>query len=221
MNWEINENPETPELPQENDLGSIQAPSFADMEKLQEDLMPKIHFTGEGQETGETADLPVQGFQNERYNVQVEGFQNQRYNVDMTDFVPSQENAGEAGEAAGEGTASGLEVAAGRIRRDQEHLNFAQQQLDQAIERGTGVMTAMSALESAKAVLEADQKLYNQLQGNGEASEAPVAGKLGSVSHKEWELERAIAHGNQIEIHNAKNHLAEEIAKEEAKKMKR
>ena len=108
-----------------------------------------------------------------------------------------------------------------------KNLESAQERLEQAIERGTGVMSAMSNVENAQNILDTRMKLYQEAIAS-RSSEAPVAASaettpdqptLGSVSHAEWRLETAYKHGSQAEINAAKRYMAQELAKEERKKM--
>lgn len=112
-----------------------------------------------------------------------------------------------------------------KIEKATHDLAFAKEQLDRAIERGGGVMTAMSLVESAQKLLDT----YVEQQGKAAMAEAAdtmsaKAGnveepRLGSVSHAEWELEQAYKSGNSIRIHNAEQKLAHEKAKEKSKQM--
>ena len=183
-------------------------------------LMPKIDYTDyitDRTETKETADFPKGVFQNPSFEIDVSTFSH-----DQTETSP--------------------ESILLKIDSDMASLLNAQIQLNHAIDRGTGVMTAMHVVESAQAVLDADRKLYNELisaekagagtgtkDGNAQNPDSGANGgqqgadigekKLGSVSHAQWELERAYKSGSQVAIQNAKRHLAEEKAKEDAKKM--
>ncbi len=148
-------------------------------------------------------------------------FQNDSFGITVEDFekgVPEP-----TGDYVGPST-DALDI---KIENAVKDLTFAQEQLARAIATGTGVMTAMSMVESAQKLLDSYEKQYAQAVA-GEARQAAQnvsaksdeAGemKLGSVSHATWELEQAYKSGNSTRIHNAERNLAHEKAKEAAKK---
>ena len=230
-------------------LGSFQNPSF--MEMSGHDLMPKIRFTTDKAEAEEAAkadrsnpfDLPDAVFYVESKNdtngseretaVRDGAFQNESFDIDVSTFTHDT-----TGGASGEYVGPSPDMINLQMESDVRSLTFAQEQLAEAIARGTGVMQAMRNVESAQAVLDARMKLYNEaiafrapdppvavpieLRDSGEAGaskeKADDEMKLGSVSHAQWELERAYNSGNRIAIENAKRNLAHEKAKEEAEK---
>lgn len=230
-------------------LDSFQNPSF--MEMMGHDLIPKIRFTTDEAEAEDAAkadrsnpfDLPdavfhvesksdTNGSEGEARAVRDEAFQNESFDIDVSTFT--HDAAG--GEASGEYVGPSPDMINLQMESDVRALTFAQEQLAEAIARGTGVMQAMHNVESAQAVLDARMKLYNEAiafrapdpsvavtsdshdGGEAGASKEKADGeiKLGSVSHAQWELERAYNSGNKIAIENAKRNLAHEKAKEEA-----
>ena len=227
--------PEVTEAPDgEAKLSSFQNPSFSDM--VEHDLMPKIRFTTDKEEAAEAAAAdrsnplhlpdavfyvePRSDFAGEKPAVSgVGSFQNDSFGIDVSTFT---HDTGEA--ASGDYAGPSPDSINLKIESDVRHLTYAQEQLDRAIETGTGVITAMGLVESAQAVLDADMKLYNEAiafrapDGPVAASAEAGSGKLGSVSHAQWELEQAYESGNRIAIDNARRNLAHEKAREEAKK---
>ena len=226
---------------------AFQNPIWADMVH---DLTPKIRFTTDASEAEAAAeadhsnplDLPDTVFYVEPKESDAErpsssattegySFQNDSFGIDVRTF--QKDTAATSGEYAGPSPDS----ISLQLESDVQHLTFAQEQLAEAIERGTGVMQAMQNVESAQAVVDARMKLYNEsiafrppevtatqgapeADGDSAAQAEDVGGKarLGSVSHAQWELEKAYDSGNQIAIDNAKRNLAHEKAKEEAEK---
>lgn len=215
-----------PEAAEEPKLSAFQTPSFSDM--AGQDLMPKIRFTTDAGEAAEAAGadrsnpfrLPDSvfyvgdGAEGEAPAVSQGSFQNESFDVDVSSFTADSAGA-EGGDYVGP-TPDALNL---KIENDVKDLTFAQEQLALAIERGSGVMTAMKNVESAQAVLDAHMKLYNEAI-RFRPPEAPAPSgevKLGSVSHAQWELEQAYKDGNKIAIENAKRDLAREQAKEDTK----
>lgn len=230
-------------------LSAFQNPSF--MEMTGHDLMPKIRFTTDKAEEeaakadrSNPFDLPDAVFYVEPKSDTNDGerkagisrdgaFQNESFDIDVSTFT---HDATEG--ASGEYVGPSPDMINLQMESDVRALTFAQEQLAEAIARGTGVMQAMRNVESAQAVLDARMKLYNEAiafrapeapvaaaSDSRNAGEAGAAGeksdnemKLGSVSHAQWELEQAYNSGNKIAIENAKRDLAHEKAKEEAKK---
>ena len=175
--------------------------------------------TGEGAEEEEPGISRDGAFQNARFGIEVD--------------AGTHDAAG--GSASGDYVGPSPDAINLQMESDVRDLTFAQEQLAEAIARGTDVMQAMRNVESAQAVLDARMKLYNEAiafrapdpplsQGVdvGETEPAKEAAdqelKLGSVSHAQWELEQAYKNDNKIAIENAKRQLAYEQAKEDAKK---
>ena len=226
----------TPEAtPETGNLGSFQNPIWTDM--VSEDLMPKIRFTTDQAEAQEAAqadrsnplDLPDAVFYVEPKSDAAEdpasledfSFQNDSFGLDVSSLP--KETASEGGSYVGPSP----EKLSLQLEQDMKNLESAQERLEQAIERGTGVMSAMSNVENAQNILDTRMKLYQEAIAS-RSSEAPVAASaeatpdhptLGSVSHAEWRLETAYEHGSQAEINAAKRYMAQELAKEERKKM--
>lgn len=214
-------------------------PVFADM--AGENLMPKIRFTTDKAEAEEAAradrgnpfNLPdtvvyvepreTTGEEQPETSFKGESFLNPSFGIEITPFDME---AAEA-EAGSEYSGPSADAISLKLDNDVKDLTFAQEQLAIAIERGTGVMTAMQNVENAQKVLDAHMKLYNEAI-KFRPPEVPVAAKaenaatdeakLGSVSHAQWELEQAYKNNNKIAIENAKRDLAHEKAKEDAKK---
>lgn len=228
-------------------LGSFQNPVFTEM--TEHDLTPKIRFTTDKAEAEEAKmadhsnplDLPDtvfyveptgEGAEEEEPGISRDGaFQNARFGIEVD--AGTHDAAG--GSASGDYVGPSPDAINLQMESDVRDLTFAQEQLAEAIARGTGVMQAMRNVESAQAVLDARMKLYNEAiafrapdpplsQGVdvGETEPAKEAAdqepKLGSVSHAQWELEQAYKNDNKIAIENAKRQLAYEQAKEDAKK---
>ena len=228
-------------------LGSFQNPVFTEM--MEHDLTPKIRFTTDKAEAEEAKmadhsnplDLPDtvfyveptgEGAEEEEPGISRDGaFQNARFGIEVD--AGTHDAAG--GSASGDYVGPSPDAINLQMESDVRDLTFAQEQLAEAIARGTGVMQAMRHVESAQAVLDARMKLYNEAiafrapdpplsQGVdvGETEPAKEAAdqepKLGSVSHAQWELEQAYKNDNKIAIENAKRQLAYEQAKEDAKK---
>lgn len=228
-------------------LGSFQNPVFTEM--MEHDLTPKIRFTTDKAEAEEAKmadhsnplDLPDtvfyveptgEGAEEEEPGISRDGaFQNARFGIEVD--AGTHDAAG--GSASGDYVGPSPDAINLQMESDVRDLTFAQEQLAEAIARGTGVMQAMRNVESAQAVLDARMKLYNEAiafrapdpplsQGVdvGETEPAKEAAdqepKLGSVSHAQWELEQAYKNDNKIAIENAKRQLAYEQAKEDAKK---
>lgn len=228
-------------------LGSFQNPVFTEM--MEHDLTPKIRFTTDKAEAEEAKmadhsnplDLPDtvfyveptgEGAEEEEPGISRDGaFQNARFGIEVD--AGTHDAAG--GSASGDYVGPSPDAINLQMESDVRDLTFAQEQLAEAIARGTGVMQAMRNVESAQAVLDARMKLYNEAiafrapdlplsQGVdvGETESAKEAAdqepKLGSVSHAQWELEQAYKNDNKIAIENAKRQLAYEQAKEDAKK---
>ena len=203
------------------------------------DLPDSVFYVGPGKETAESAEETVPSDEAtdasaEKAAVSVEktpssfergSFQNESFGIDVSTFTH------DTAEAGSEYVGPSPDAISIQMESDVRDLTFAQEQLAEAIARGTGVMQAMRNVESAQAVLDARMKLYNEAIAF-RAPEAPTAAssdaqasgsageekKLGSVSHAEWELETAYKNDNKIAIENAKKNLAHEKAKEEAKK---
>lgn len=220
-------------------LSAFQNASFAEM--MENDLMPKIRFTTDAAEAAEAAQsdrsdplhLPDAVFYVEAPEDAGEktaavsdsgSFQNDSFGIDVRTFTKDTAGA----EGSGEYVGPSPDAISLKMDSDVKHLTYAQEQLDEAIARGTGVMTAMRGVESAQAVLDADMKLYNEAIAF-RAPEAPAAPagdtgsengerKLGSVSHAQWKLEQAYKNDNKIAIENAQRDLAREKSEEEAKK---
>lgn len=178
-------------------------------------ILSEFRYTAEASETGaDAAEAPVRRdfsgfkFQNDSFGIKVDDFEK---------YVPES-----SGDYCGPST-DALDI---KIENAVKDLTFAQEQLARALATGTGVITAMSAVESAQKLLDSYEKQYAQAVA-GEARQAAEnvsaksdeAGevKLGSVSHATWELEQAYKSGNSIRIHNAERNLAHEKAKEAAK----
>ncbi len=145
--------------------------------------------------------------------------------------TPAQVEAAEGpAEASGEYVGPSLDVINMKMEEDVKRLTRAQERLAEAIARGTGVISAMQNVESAQRILDSRMKLYNEaikfrppeapVEAKAETAEADETGEpmLGSVSHAQWKLEQAYKNGNKIAIEHAKQELAREKAKEEAKK---
>ncbi len=234
--------PETIPETADTKLGSFQNPSFTEM--LEHNVLPKTRYTtdkaeaeaaaqadrsnpfalpdtvvyvepkgdADGDAAAHKSAAPLEGFT----------FQNPSFGIDVRTFTP------ETGEATGEYTGPSPDIINLQMEEDVKRLTFAQEQLAEAIERGSGVMTAMHNVESAQKVLDARMKLYNEairFRAPGAPAVAAKAGTeesgeamLGSVSHAQWELEQAYKNDNKIAIENAKRDLAHEKAKEAAKK---
>ena len=232
------------EAPETEKLGAFQNPVWTEST----DLMPKIRFTTDRAEAEAAAeadrsnpfDLPdsvfyVEAGENtgDKGETAPEGtsFQNESFDIDVSTFT---RDTG-SGEGSGDYVGPSPDAISLELESDVRDLTFAQEQLAEAIARGTGVMQAMRNVESAQAVVDARMKLYNEAVAF-RAPEAPVAAsgdagaageqgeagrdeiRLGSVSHATWELERAYESGNRTAIENAKRNLAHEKAMEEAKK---
>lgn len=173
MNYENFDN--VPELDKNTTLSGFQNPSFSDM--TGQDLMPRIRFTTDKAE----ADQATRADRSDPFNLPesvfyVEGgedaskggeksskgrfeggsFQNDSFGIDTSKFI--KDTSGTSGEYVGPSVES-LDL---KIESDVKHLTFCQEQLAEAIASGTGVMTAMHAVESAEAVLNAHMKLYNE-----------------------------------------------------------
>lgn len=214
-------------------------PVFADM--AGENLMPKIRFTTDKAEAEEAAradrsnpfNLPdtvvyvepreTTGEEKPEASFKGESFLNPSFGIEIT---PLDMEAAEAA-AGSEYSGPSADAISLKLDNDVKDLTFAQEQLAIAIERGTGVMTAMQNVENAQKVLDAHMKLYNEAikfrpPEVSVAAKAEIAttdeAKLGSVSHAQWELEQAYKNNNKIAIENAKRDLAHEKAKEDAKK---
>lgn len=218
----------TPEAAEEPKLSAFQAPSFSDM--AGQDLMPKIRFTTDAAEADEAAQadrsdpfhLPDSVFHvgdGSKGDTPAEApcgaFQNESFGIDVSSFATDT-----AGAESGDYVGPSIESLDLKIENDVKDLTYAQEQLALAIERGTGVMTAMQNVENAQAVLDGHMKLYNEaIQFRPpEVSASLGEAKLGSsVSHAQWKLEQAYKDGNKIAIENAKRELAHEKAKKDAK----
>lgn len=149
-------------------------PVFADM--AGENLMPKIRFTTDKAEAEEAAkadrsnpfDLPDTvvyvepkydtGAEKPEASFEGESFLNPSFNIEIT---PLDMEAAEA-EAGSEYSGPSADAISLKLENDAKDLAFAQEQLAIAIERGTGVMTAMQNVENAQKVLDAHMKLYNE-----------------------------------------------------------
>lgn len=111
------------------------------------------------------------------------------------------------------------------VEQATKDLEWAEKNLQTAMDNGAGVLTAMSLVDSRRDFLDLRLKQYNEAV-NATQQDAMSLGarqtddvKLGSVCHKQWELEQAIESGNPIAIEHRQRDLANEIAKEEAKKL--
>ena len=114
------------------------------------------------------------------------------------------------------------------VEQATKDLEWAEKNLQTAMDNGAGVLTAMSLVDSRRDFLDLRLKQYSEAV-NATAQDAVPLGtkstsetdgiKLGSVCHKQWELEQAIESGNPIAIEHRQRDLANEIAKEEAKKL--
>ena len=208
-------------------------PVFADM--AGENLMPKIRFTTDQAEADHSNpfDLPdtvvyvepreTTDEEQPEASFKGESFLNPSFGVEITP-LDMEATAVEAGSEYSGPSADAISL---KLDNDVKDLTFAQEQLAIAIERGTGVMTAMQNVENAQKVLDAHMKLYNEaikfrppevsVAAKAETAATDEA-KLGSVSHAQWELEQAYKNNNKIAIENAKRDLAHEKAKEDAKK---
>lgn len=214
-------------------------PVFADM--AGENLMPKIRFTTDKAEAEEAAkadrsnpfNLPdtvvyvepreTTGEEQPETSFKGESFLNPSFGIEITPL----DMEAAATEGGSEYSGPSADAISLKLDNDVKDLTFAQEQLAIAIERGTGVMTAMQNVENAQKVLDAHMKLYNEaikfrppevsVAAKAENAATDEA-KLGSVSHAQWELEQAYKNNNKIAIENAKRDLAHEKAKEDAKK---
>lgn len=176
--------PEIPEAaPEAVKLPSFQFQTPSYMQAMEHNLMPKIRFTTDKAEADEAAQadrsdplrLPDAVFYvggdtsvdtgeapgGEKPSASVlEGhsFQNDSFGVDVSTFVKDIGTGGVSGDYAGPSPES-INL---KIDSDVMHLTIAQENLALAIERGSGVMSAMRMVESAQAVLDADMNLYNE-----------------------------------------------------------
>lgn len=174
--------PEIPEAtPEAVKLPSFQTPSY--MQAMEHDLMPKIRFTTDkaeadaaaqadrsdplrlpdavfyvgGDTSADTGEAPG-GEKPSASVLEGHSFQNDSFGVDVSTFVKDTGAGGVSGDYAGPSPES-INL---KIDSDVMHLTIAQENLALAIERGSGVMSAMRVVESAQAVLDADMNLYNE-----------------------------------------------------------
>ncbi len=235
------ESPAAENTSEETRLSSFQNPIWTEMYN---DIGPKIRFTTDREEYEENQkadrsdpfNLPDRLFYIEPKSdagtdeqkaaaSDIPKFTNDSFNIDFTE-IPK-----EAPSESGEYCGPSPDMLNLRIENDVKHLTFCQEQLDRAIESGTGVMSAMRNVESAQKLLDAHMKLYNEAIAfrpptvaasaeNTGSQESIENTALGSVSHAKWQLEQAYKSGNKIAIENAKRRLAHEQAEEDAKKMR-
>lgn len=225
-------------------LGRFQNDLFVD-NPMNTDLMPKIRFTTDAAEAAEAAradrsnplDLPdsvfyveatEDGDDEEGPKEEFSDFQNDSFGIRVRPMEQdgSDSGAGSGADYCGPSSAA-LDIKIENATRD---LTYAQQQLERALDTGTGVMTAMELVEHAQELVDGYVKQHAEAvqaearqaaalaAGPGKA-EAAEAVKLGSVSHAQWELEQAYKSGNSVRIHNAEQDLAREKAKEKSKEM--
>ena len=220
-------------------LGAGQVPDFYNYNLMGPDLMPKFRFTTDKAEAEAAAqadrsdpfnlpprviyvEVPDDAAEQEKKPAQeYTPFLNESYELNKI-ILPS-----ETTPASGEYVGPSIEALDRQLENDTKNLTKAQLQLEEAIERGTGVMSAMNYVENAQKVLDARMKLYNEAIAF-RAPDAPAVGSktdagqvsFGSVSHAEWRLKTAYEHESPAEVAAAKRYLAQEKAKEEAKKMK-
>lgn len=221
---------ESPEIK----LGGFQNEIFTD-DPMNADLMPKLCFTTDAAEAEEAANAdrgdpqkaPDIVFYVEPMEEADEGgkrfadlpsFQNEVFDAQATNLEEAP-----ASEYYGPSSAS-LDL---KIDSATRSLTAAREQLEWAIKNGTGVITAMTRVESAQKLLDTYTQMYNKaLEAESAQSASLISAKsddageikLGSVSHAQWKLEQAYKNNNSIAIENAKRELAHEKAKEEAKK---
>ena len=219
-------------------------PVFADM--AGENLMPKIRFTTDQAEAEEAAkadrsnpfDLPdtvvyVEPKESAAKEQVAPFYQDYSFlpNFELGYMTPAEvESLVGPAEGSGEYVGPSPDVINMKMDQDVKRLTDAQLRLEEAIARGTGVISAMQNVESAQKILDSRMKLYNEaikfrppeapVAAKAETAEAAESGEpmLGSVSHAQWKLEQAYKNDNKIAIENAKRELAHEKAKEEAKK---
>lgn len=205
---------------------------------MQQDLMPKIRFTTDAAEAAEAAaadrsdpmDLPdtvvcvepreaAEGEAEKK--VFLPGFQNDTLDIKVEPVEGRPSGDTPSGDYVGPSSA----VLDSKIEQATRDLTYAQMQLAEAIANGTGVMTAMHTVETAQKLLDTYVQQHS-VAVMAEAKQAAnmVGAKSGgevsfgsSVSHAQWELEKAYESGNSIRIHNAERNLAHEKAKEAAK----
>ena len=227
------------------ELGRFQNDLFVD-NPMNTDLMPKIRFTTDAAEAAEAAkadrsnplDLPDSVFyveptedtdEEDSPQEEFSDFQNNSFGIRVR---PTEQGSSGSDSGSGSGDYCGPSSAAldVKIENATRDLTFAQQQLERALETGTGVMTAMELVEHAQELVDgyvqqhaeavqAEAKQAAALAAGPGKAEAAEAVKLGSVSHAEWELEQAYKSGNSVRIHNAERDLAHEKAKEKSKEM--
>ena len=176
--------PEVPEAaPESVKLPSFQTPSY--LQAMGHNLMPKIRFTTDKAEAdaavradrsdplhlpdavfyvgGDTASDTKETPDGKKPSVPAfEGrpFQNGSFGIDVSTFV--KDTGAVSGGASGDYVGPSPESINLKIDSDVMHLTIAQENLALAIERGSGVMSAMRMVESAQAVLDADMRLYNE-----------------------------------------------------------
>lgn len=228
---------ESAEQASETKLSGFQNESFLD-NPMNHDLMPKIRFTTDAQEAAKAAaadrsdpyHLPDTVFYVEpkeqaedaakKKATTFDSFQNDTFDIKVAPKAASDCAAASSSDYAGPSSAA-LDIKIEQATRD---LTFAQEQLERAIATGTGVITAMNLVEGRQKLLDG----YIQQHGVAVMAEAKQAANyagtkpegnvsFGSVSHAQWELEKAYESGNSIRIHNAEKKLAHEKAKEAAK----
>lgn len=222
----------------ETKLSGFQNDSFLN-DPMQQDLMPKICFTTDAAEAAEAAaadrsdpmDLPDTVFyvepkeaaegEAEKKAAFLPGFQNDTLDIKVEPMEGRPSGDTPSGDYVGPSSAA-LDSKIEQATRD---LTYAQVQLAEAIANGTGVMTAMHVVETAQKLLDTYVQQHS-VAVMAEAKQAAnmVGAKSGgevsfgsSVSHAQWELEKAYESGNSIRIHNAERNLAHEKAKEAAK----
>lgn len=229
---------EAAEQANEAKLSGFQNPSFLN-NPMNRDLMPKIRFTTDRAEAEEAAKadrsdpfhLPDSVFyvepkeqgegQKQKQQEFLPGFQNDTLDIHVAPTASSDAAPTVSGDTYVGPSSAALDIKIEQATRD---LTFAQEQLELAIINGSGVITAMDRVDTAQKLLDS----YVQQHGVAVMAEAKQAANLagtkngnnvsfGSVSHAQWELEKAYESGNSIRIHNAEKELAHEKAKEAAK----
>ena len=221
-------------------LSGFQNDSFLN-DPMDQDLMPKIRFTTDAAEAAEAAgadrsepfDLPdtvvyveageTREDDGEKKRPFLPGFQNETLNIKVENFERDVPGDTASGDYYGPSSAA-LDI---KIEQATKDLTYAQEQLAEAIADGRSVITAMHLVENAQELLDSYVRQYGEAVAAEARQAASAVGakaegtdevRLGSVSHAQWELEQAYESGNSVRIHNAEKELANEKAKEAAKK---
>lgn len=235
---EAMETAEAAEQVNEARLSGFQNPSFLN-NPMQQNLMPKIRFTTDAQEAEDAAKadrsdpfhLPDSVFYVEpkekaedaakKNPLPFEHFQNDSLDIHVAPQAASDNAAAVSGDTYVGPSSASLDIKIEQATRD---LTLAQEQLELAIINGSSVIIAMHRVDTAQKLLDSYVQLHSVAVMAEARQAANLAGtkmdenvRLGSVSHAQWELEKAYDSGNSIWIRNAEKNLAHEKAKGAAK----